>query len=74
MVEGKLSGLILIGGKSSRMGRPKHLIRLKTGETFVDGDETRILQGSEPYITTGYGTKGAQRRAFHAVKSSDGTI
>ena len=51
-----------------------HTDRLKTGETFVDGDETRILQGSEPYITTGYGTKGAQRRAFHAVKSSDGTI
>ncbi|ERI75212.1 sensor histidine kinase [[Clostridium] symbiosum] len=51
-----------------------HTDRLKTGETFVDGDETRILQGSKPYITTGYGTKGAQRRAFHAVKSSDGTI
>lgn len=51
-----------------------HTDRLKTGETFVDGDETMILQGSEPYITTGYGTKGAQRRAFHAVKGKDGKI
>nr|WP_286200878.1 ATP-binding protein [[Clostridium] symbiosum] len=51
-----------------------HTDRLKTGETFVDGDETMILQGSEPYITTGYGTKGAQRRAFHAVKRKDGKI
>lgn len=51
-----------------------HTDRLKTGETFVDGDETMILQGSEPYITTGYGTKGAQRRAFHAVKRTDGKI
>lgn len=51
-----------------------HTDRLKTGETFVDGDETRILQGSEPYITTGYGTKGAQRRAFHAVKGKRGEI
>lgn len=51
-----------------------HTDRLKTGETFVDGDETMILQGSDPYITTGYGTKGAQRRAFHAVKGKDGKI
>lgn len=51
-----------------------HTDRLRTGETFVDGDEALILQGSEPYITTGYGTKGAQRRAFHAVRSNTGDI
>lgn len=51
-----------------------HTDRLKTGETFVDGDETGILLGSEPYITTGYGTKGTQRRAFHSVKKDSGEI
>lgn len=51
-----------------------HTDRLKTGETFVDGDETNILLGSGPYITTGYGTKGSQRRAFHSVKDGNGDI
>lgn len=50
-----------------------HTDRQKTGESFVNGDETKILEGNPPYITTGYGTKGSQRRAFHAIKSKDGT-
>lgn len=51
-----------------------HTDRQKTGESFVNGDETDILSGSAPYITTGYGTKGSQRRAFHSVKGQDGGI
>ncbi len=51
-----------------------HTDRLKTGETFVDGDETDILSGSAPYITTGYGTFGTQRRAFHAVRNESNEI
>lgn len=51
-----------------------HTDRLKTGESLVDGDEERILAGSEPYITTGYGTRGRQRRAFHSVRNSSGDI
>lgn len=51
-----------------------HTDRQIAGETFVDGDEASILAGSEPYITVGYGTKGNQRRAFHSIKGSDGTI
>lgn len=51
-----------------------HTDRQKTGESFVDGDETAILQGSEPYITTGYGTRGMQRRAFHAIRDEQDTI
>lgn len=51
-----------------------HTDRRQSGETFVQGDEEAILQGSEPYITTGYGTYGAQRQAFHAVKNSQGEI
>lgn len=51
-----------------------HTNRLKTGDSYVAGDEDAILAGSDPYITTGYGTHGMQRRAFHAVKNSDGEI
>lgn len=51
-----------------------HTDRTKTGESYVAGDETAILNGSEPYITTGYGTKGSQRRAFHAVTGNNGEI
>ena len=48
--------------------------RQDVGDSFVNGDQEAILQGSEPYITTGYGTYGTQRRAFHAVEDADGTI
>ena len=51
-----------------------HTDRLKTGDSYVAGDEDAILAGSDPYITTGYGTHGMQRRAFHAVKNSGGEI
>ena len=51
-----------------------HTDRKETGETFVAGEEIPILSGSEPYITTGYGTYGTQRRAFHAIKDHRGTI
>ncbi|WP_101697358.1 sensor histidine kinase [Clostridium minihomine] len=51
-----------------------HTDRLQTGESYVGGEEIPILQGSDPYITIGYGTKGAQRRAFHAVFNKDGEI
>ena len=50
-----------------------HTSRREGGDSFV-GDQEAILQGSEPYITTGYGTHGTQRRAFHAVEDLDGTI
>jgi len=51
-----------------------HTDRQKTGESYVDGEEVPILQGSDPYITIGYGTMGSQRRAFHAIHSTDGQI
>lgn len=51
-----------------------HTDRLKTGESLMGNDEDQILAGSAPYITTGYGTKGSQRRAFHAVKNTSGQI
>lgn len=51
-----------------------HTDRQKTGESYVKGEAEPILQGSEPYITIGYSTKGDQRRAFHAVHNANGEI
>lgn len=51
-----------------------HTNRQESGETFVGGEEEAILKGSRPYITTGYGTHGTQRRAFHAVRNHEGAI
>ena len=51
-----------------------HTDRQQSGETFVEGEEVPILEGSEPYITTGYSTYGSQRRAFHAVENDQGEI
>lgn len=51
-----------------------HTDRQEGGETFVEGEEGPILAGSAPYITTGYGTHGVQRRAFHAVFDASGKI
>ena len=42
------------------------------GQHFVGGDETAILEGSDPYITTSTGRQDVQRRAFHAVTNADG--
>ncbi len=64
--------IILISDKNGL--RFYHTDRLKTGDSYVAGDETAILSGSEPYITTGYGTYGMQRRAFHAIKNKNGNI
>lgn len=51
-----------------------HTDRKKTGESYVNGEEQPILKGKDPYITTGYGTMGTQRRAFHAVFGGNGEI
>ena len=51
-----------------------HTSRHESGDTFISGEETPILSGSEPYITSGYSTQGAQRKAFHAVYSESGEV
>jgi len=68
------SGLNVIAVYNTQGLRFYHTNRQQTGETFVRGDETAILTGSAPYITTGYGTYGTQRRAFHAIENEDGAI
>ena len=69
-----LSGLDVILVCDTSGMRFYHTSRLETGETFVAGEETAILSGSPPYITTGYGTHGNQRVAFHAVRDGSGSI
>ncbi|MBQ7795807.1 MAG: Spo0B domain-containing protein [Lachnospiraceae bacterium] len=51
-----------------------HSDRQKSGETVLAGEEKAVLEGSEPYITSGIGSNGMQRRAFHAVKNAKGDI
>ena len=68
------SDLDVIAVYNSSKLRFYHTDRHETGETFVDGEETAILEGAKPYITTGYGTHGTQHKAFHAVTKEDGTI
>ena len=51
-----------------------HTDRHETGETYMDGEEAAVLAGSPPYITVGYGTFGAQRRAYHSIRSQDDSI
>lgn len=41
-----LAGAVLIGGKSSRMGRPKHLIRHTGGETWLE----RSVKTLSPFV------------------------
>lgn len=51
-----------------------HTKRARSGETFVEQDAAAILAGSGPYITTGYGTYGRQRQAFHAVRDQEDAL
>ena len=51
-----------------------HTSRNESGDTFVSGEETAILSGAAPYITSGYSTQGSQRKAFHAVTNGEGEI
>lgn len=51
-----------------------HTDRSTGGETVTGGDEAAALAGSPPYITTGYGSLGTQRRAFHSITDESGAI
>ena len=44
------------------------------GKQFVGGDEQPALEGADPYITTGRGTLGVQRRAFYPVRDESGQV
>ena len=46
--------------------------RHMAGDMYVDGDETCILTGAAPYITTVQGTDGPLHCAFHAIRNAEG--
>lgn len=63
---------IVISNKNSvRLYHPNHDL---IGQTFVGSDEKAILSDSAPYITTASGTAGTQKRAFHQITDTDGTV
>lgn len=51
-----------------------HTDRQDWGDSFADGEEDAVLNGSSSYITTGYGTNGEQRRAFCSIKDENGNV
>lgn len=64
--------VIMICDKNGR--RFYHTDRLKTGDSYISDDENDILSGTGPFISTGYGSHGMQRRAFHDIKNQDGEV
>jgi two-component system, CitB family, sensor histidine kinase DctS len=44
------------------------------GKKFVGGDESRVLQTGEIYITDNSGTMGMQHRVFAPVRTTDGAV
>ena len=50
-----------------------HINRTRIGETFVGGDQSRVLAG-ESYLSDATGTLGPQRRAFSPVTDDSGAV
>lgn len=50
-----LAGAVLIGGKSSRMGRPKHLIHHASGETWLERSLTTLSPFVDELFISGAG-------------------
>ena len=63
---------ILVGGQHGL--RFYQTDRRTVGDTYVDGDEKAILEGSAPYITTVYSTRGLQHCAFHGIRNGAGAV
>jgi molybdopterin-guanine dinucleotide biosynthesis protein A len=51
------TGAILIGGRSVRMGRPKHLIVLRDGRTMIQRIATNLLHVSTGVLVVGGGSR-----------------
>ena len=63
--------IVIAGTDSVRLYHPNHD---EIGKDFQGGDQTEILTGSLPYITTREGATNAQKRAFHAITDDSGKI
>lgn len=63
--------IVIADTNSTRLYHPD---KDQIGLQFQGGDESEILQGSSPYITTRKGTTDTQRRAFQAITNQNGKI
>lgn len=63
--------IVIADHNSTRLYHPDHTL---IGQTFTGKDEPDILNGAEPYITTKKGNTDVQKRAFHAITDTHGTI
>lgn len=48
--------------------------RRAAGDVYTNGDEAVILRGSDPYITTVYGTLESKHCAFHGIRNGAGNV
>lgn len=63
--------IVIADRDSTRLYHPDHTL---IGQTFTGKDETDILNGAEPYITTRKGNTNVQKRAFHAITDQNQTV
>lgn len=67
-----LYGAILIGGKSSRMGRPKHLLQDKAGKSWLEGLAEKISPFVEQLVISGQGEVPGPLRRIERIDDLPG--
>ncbi|WP_428863645.1 ATP-binding protein [Clostridium sediminicola] len=65
----KIDILVVADMSSTRYAHPS---KNRIGKTFVGGDEVRVIENGESYISEAIGTLGSQLRAFAPVYNLDG--
>ncbi len=72
-----LWGCILIGGKSSRMGRPKHLLMDNGGITWVEKQTAKLAKITDEVVLSGRGEVPASLRhmtRINDIANADGPL
>lgn len=67
-----LYGLILIGGRSSRMGRPKHLICFENGETWLERNVKMLSPFVDRVFLSGGGDIPTALEYFERITDAEG--
>ena len=67
-----LAGAVLIGGRSSRMGRPKHLITHDNGETWLERSLRMLRTFVDQLVISGGGELPEALRSTERVDDLDG--
>lgn len=69
-----VGGCVLIGGRSSRMGRPKHLLRRDDGRTWLEGTVDQLRPFVSRCVLAGDGDLPASCTDFERVSDLSGVI